>query len=83
MVYRMPLEMTNGVLHCQSPLNAESVVTSVFHKLLGTTFWCLRLQYLGGGVTQVSADVQARIPAKFYGGDSHYMRVSQTGLFFQ
>lgn len=48
MVYRMPLEMTDGVLHCQSPLNAEGVVTSVFHKLLDTTFWCLRLQYWGG-----------------------------------
>lgn len=74
----MPLEMTNGVLHSKSPLKAEGVVTSVFHKLLGMTFWCLRLQHWGA--TQVSVDVQARIPAKVYGGDSHYTRVSQTGL---
>lgn len=33
----MPLEMTNGVLHSKSPLKAEGVVTSVFHKLLDMT----------------------------------------------
>lgn len=37
---------------------------------------------LGEG-TQVSVDVQARVPEKVCGGGSHFMRVSKTGLLSQ
>lgn len=61
-----------------SPLEAENVATPLFHKLLGMTFRCLRLQYRGRAPRSLLM-FSLGFPAKVCGGGSHFMRVSQIG----